>query len=69
MNEMLTAWQQRLGLTNVQAAKLLNETPLRTYEDWKAGRNVPPRVLKLALIEAERRHVAARQKRKNTASA
>lgn len=51
----LRAWQAQMGLTNAAAAALLNDTPLRTYEDWRAGRNKIPNHLALALCEAERR--------------
>jgi hypothetical protein len=50
----LKKWQARLGLSNVEAARRLNKTSLRTFEDWRAGRSTPPRCLPLALKEVER---------------
>lgn len=47
--EEIKEWQTRLGLTNIQAAKLLNNTPLRTYENWRRGIYTPPHCLKLAM--------------------
>lgn len=57
----LKAWQARLGLTIPAAAKLLNDTPVRTYQDWIYGKNKIPNILELALREAERRLKAARK--------
>ena len=54
-SDELKSWQSRMGLTNVLAAKLLNETSLSTYEKWLSGTNRIPNILELALCEVERR--------------
>ena len=51
-----TDWQTGLrnfrakhGLSQRELARLLNNTPRRTLEDWEAGKSKPPVSLELAL--------------------
>lgn len=45
----LKRWQKRRGLTNEAAAAFVG-VPLRTWEDWRAGR-MRPRAAALALLK------------------
>ena len=53
MARKLQSWRKRLGITQIEAAELL-DMPRRTYEGWEAGRNIDRwRILELALKQIE----------------
>lgn len=40
LGAIIRDWQKKLNITNWKAAQTLG-TPLRTYNDWKAGKHSP----------------------------
>jgi len=55
LSDTLKAWRARLGITQAQAADVL-DVPLRTYQGFEAGKTerLPVRIVEYALEHVEK---------------
>jgi DNA-binding transcriptional regulator YiaG len=62
----LKSWRTSRGLSQSEAARLLENLSVRTWQKWESPEGRPPVYLKMALMEADRR--IARKEKANVTS-